>query len=133
MVEPERQRQLHQYRRAGGFLCDSHSRRGLGSRRIGYAFDRLLLYATGGAAFAGITVHDASPAVGMFDDHSITRTGWTVGAGVDYAFTDNLIGRVEYRYADFGSFGYTSNVFPGFNENHEISENVVRGGLAWKF
>ncbi len=28
---------------------------------------------------------------------------YTVGAGVDYAFTNNIFGRVEYRYTDFGS------------------------------
>jgi outer membrane immunogenic protein len=100
--------------------------------RIGYAVDRVLFYATGGVAFAGVTEHDVAPGAGLFEDHSTTRVGWTVGAGVDYAFTNNLIGRVEYRYADFGTFSYTSNLF-GTNESHKITENVVRAGLAWKF
>jgi opacity protein-like surface antigen len=41
--------------------------------------------------------------------------------------------RIEYRYADFGSFRYVSTVFPGFAENHRITENAVRLGLAYKF
>jgi len=101
--------------------------------RIGYAFDRVLLYATGGAAFAHINEHDQIGATGAATDHATTRTGWTVGGGIDYAFTNNLIGRVEYRYADFGHFSYDPIVFPAFREDHRFTENAVRVGLAWKF
>jgi outer membrane immunogenic protein len=101
--------------------------------RIGYAFDRVLLYATGGVAFANIDQQDVVGATGVFTDNSTTRTGWTVGGGLDYAFTNNLIGRVEYRYADFGTFSYVPAVFPAFTENHKFTENAVRLGLAWKF
>ena len=102
--------------------------------RIGYAFDRVLLYATGGVAFANINEHDQLGAnAAIVDNHSATRSGWTAGAGVDFAFTNNLIGRVEYRYADFGRFNYNSLIFPLFNENHRFTESAVRLGLAWKF
>jgi outer membrane immunogenic protein len=102
--------------------------------RIGYAMNNALFYATGGVAFASITEHDVSVSGGRgaFDTSS-SRTGWTAGAGIDYAFTRNWIGRVEYRYADFGNFSYTSPAFPAFVETHKITENVVRGGIAYKF
>jgi outer membrane immunogenic protein len=101
--------------------------------RVGYAWDRVLLYVTGGIAFAHINEHDVVGTTGAFTDNAFTRTGWTVGAGFDYAFTNNLIGRVEYRYADFGTFNYTAAVFPAFVENHKYTESVVRVGLAYKF
>jgi outer membrane immunogenic protein len=99
--------------------------------RVGYAWDRVLFYATGGVAFARIDTDFFSP---RFGDAAITtlRTGWTVGAGVEYAFTNNLIGRLEYRYADFGHFS-DSPFVGGFVENHRVTENVVRVGLAWKW
>jgi len=101
--------------------------------RIGYAFGPVLPYLTGGLAFANVNEHDAVGGTALASDNSSTRTGWTLGAGFDYAFTPNWIGRVEYRYADFGTFSYTPSVFPGYTENHKITENVVRFGLAYKF
>lgn len=100
--------------------------------RIGHAFDHALLYATGGVAFADIDEHDAS-GIGIFNDNSTMRTGWTAGAGLDYAFNQNWIGRAEYRYSDFGTFSYNPTVFVDFVENHKITENAVRAGIAYKF
>jgi len=101
--------------------------------RIGYAFDHVLFYVTGGVAFADINEHDQVGVTGTSTDNSTTRAGWTIGAGFDYAFTANWIGRIEYRYADFGTFSYVPVVFAAFTENHKITENVVRIGLAYKF
>ncbi len=65
--------------------------------RAGFAFDRALLYAAGGWTATNLEVNG-----GGFDD-SDTLHGWTIGAGLDYAFTDNMFGRAEYRYNDYGS------------------------------
>ena len=56
--------------------------------RAGYAFDRILIYGTGGAAFGNV---QASCAALPFS--SSTQTGWTAGAGVEFAFTPNLTGK----------------------------------------
>ena len=102
--------------------------------RLGYAFNRTLLYATGGAAWANITEHDVSPSGGgIFNNTSSTLPGWTVGGGLEYAFLYNLIGRVEYRYSDFGTFSYAPPIFAPFVENHRITENQVLVGLSYKF
>ena len=101
--------------------------------RIGYAFDRTLFYATGGAAWAHISEQDNIPATGLSAVDSTTRLGWTAGGGLEYAFLDCLIGRVEYRYSDFGTFSYSAPIFAGFTENHRITENAVRVGLSYKF
>jgi outer membrane immunogenic protein len=102
--------------------------------RIGYLLEpRLIVYATGGAAFASIKEHDVIGATGAFTDNSATRTGWTLGAGLEYAFTDRWIGRFDYRYANFGTFSYNTVVFGPFTESHKTTENTFRWGLAYKF
>jgi outer membrane immunogenic protein len=73
--------------------------------RVGYAWDRWLLYAKGGVAWAS----DSYSVVGNFTGAPFDftgnglRTGWTVGAGVEKAIWDHWSVRLEYDYYDFGS------------------------------
>ena len=107
--------------------------------RVGYAFDRVLLYATGGVAFAGINGSISTPF--GYDSASTTRVGWTVGGGLEYAITNNWSVRAEYRYAQFGhSTVYANNSFvvPGLTAvgafgNRTINENRVQVGFSYKF
>ncbi|MDR7223920.1 porin family protein [Aminobacter aminovorans] len=100
---------------------------GAGRVKVGYAMDRLLPYVAGGIAFADVNVHavdDGYPISPIVGD---TMVGWTLGAGVEYAFTDNLIGRMEYRYTDFGDFDLSPIA------TAELKTHDVRFGLAYKF
>ncbi len=117
--------------------------------RLGYAFDRVLVYATGGVAFGGFntTVSTAYanalfyPAFFGSDSFSNTRVGWTVGGGLEYAITNNWSVRAEYRYTDFGpSNNVLANSFPGFNGDFlgatvhtNLIENRVQVGFSYKF
>jgi len=56
--------------------------------RFGVAFDRALIYATGGFAYGG--GDDNNGFNGFVNDNDDVRTGWVVGAGVEYAFTNNV-------------------------------------------
>ncbi|MBN9081596.1 MAG: hypothetical protein BGP04_11360 [Rhizobiales bacterium 62-17] len=98
--------------------------------RAGVAFDRALIYATGGVAFAGLRNELIAPPFSV--SASNTRTGWTIGAGVEYALTNNWSARVEYRYADFGrrndGFGF---LFA--NNNNRVQEHAVRVGVSYRF
>ncbi|RCS24911.1 porin family protein [Phyllobacterium salinisoli] len=97
--------------------------------RAGYAVDRFLPYIAGGFAF-GEVEHSANfDGLGLFEEKK-TRTGWTAGAGVDYAATDNLILRLEYRYTDLGDEDYT---FAGNDFNVDFKSHEVRLGVAYKF
>jgi outer membrane immunogenic protein len=101
--------------------------------RVGLAWDRVLLYGTGGAAFAGTEnrIFDASvPATDTEDD---TRVGWTVGAGLDFGITQNLSAGVEYRYTDYGEEDYTTALFPGQTFTSDLSYHAVRGRVSWRF
>lgn len=106
--------------------------------RAGVAWDRALLYATGGAAFAGVKT-TYTDFVGV-DSISRTRAGWTVGAGIEYAVTDNWSVRGEYRYADFGRYDdYLINSAPLFlagaaeGVHSHLTENRVQVGFSYKF
>jgi outer membrane immunogenic protein len=99
--------------------------------RLGFAVDRALFYATGGAAFASFNTNYLTALGG--DSLSSTRVGWTVGGGVEYAITNTWSLRAEYRYSDFGSF---TNFAPasGFGlVRHHETENRAQVGFSYKF
>lgn len=100
--------------------------------RLGYAWDRFLLYAKGGGAWER---DDYSATTGAFvSTASDTRTGWTAGGGGEYAFTDWLTGFVEYDFYDFGT--NTEN-FSGTNGTFGLrvkeTKSVAKAGLNIKF
>jgi opacity protein-like surface antigen len=72
--------------------------------RIGYAFDNVLLYARGGAALAGDKYEISGTFAGAaFDFRGLdNRVGWTVGGGVDWAFSQHWSAFLEYDYYQFG-------------------------------
>jgi outer membrane immunogenic protein len=103
--------------------------------RVGYAWDRFLLYVKGGGAWERDDYSwflNAAPANALVG--SETRGGWTVGIGGEYAFLDWLTGFIEYDYYDFGT---RSVEFSGstFNATFDIRErkSVVKAGLNFKF
>ena len=98
--------------------------------RLGYAVERFLPYVAGGVAF-GRLHGTAYNGAGVYQgEDSDTSVGWTVGVGLEYAFTDNFIGRAEYRYTDFGTFDGTVQ---GFSSETDLTTNDVRFGIAYKF
>ena len=147
--------------------------------RAGVAFDRLLVYGTGGLAYGegdsnnnfiitssgnsirapfyispaaaarGVSVNNGG---GIFDNGDDIRWGWTLGAGVEYAFTNNLTLKLEGLWVNLdrdnnfvgtgtGNAGVTNTGAPvrrtdaGFSFNNDDSSDffIVRGGLNWKF
>ena len=93
--------------------------------RAGYAWDRTLLFATAGVAF---TEASAETNIGGFNvSASQSLTGWTIGAGVEHAFTDNWLGRAEYRYYDFGDKDI------GVFNDVEVQNQTLTLGIAYKF
>lgn len=68
--------------------------------RLGFALDRVLLYGKGGAAFANDKYEINTISALRANE---TRWGWTVGAGIEYAFADSWSAKIEYNYLDFGT------------------------------
>ena len=102
--------------------------------RAGFAMDRMMIYGTGGLAAARIkNVYTLVP-YGISEAIEGTRYGWTAGAGVDYAVTDNVIAGFEYRYTRFNEFTNVSTVaFPGISGTQEPSSNSIKLTLSYKF
>jgi outer membrane immunogenic protein len=114
--------------------------------RIGYAFGRFLPYVTGGLAYGKLT-GNVSQVVGnaaFAAAGSSTQAGWTVGGGLEYAFTDSISVKVEYLYAQFqgmqrttvgiayGPNGATALAPVQFNTG-TINMNIARVGVNYKF
>ncbi|MET3559865.1 opacity protein-like surface antigen [Bartonella japonica] len=100
--------------------------------RVGLPVDRIMPYISGGIAYGQfqdilsvlITGEDAFSAT---SDTTKTMIGYTLGGGVDFAITDDVIMRAEYRYSDFGK--------KKFKDEIEIKHktNDFRAGIAYKF
>ncbi|TIV91851.1 MAG: porin family protein [Mesorhizobium sp.] len=67
------------------------------------------------------------------DSSSHTKAVWTLGAGVEYAFTQNWTTRVEYRYSDFGKFTDNPATDGTFLYPTDVTTQAVRVGFSYKF
>ncbi len=105
--------------------------------RIGYAWDRALLYVKGGGAWERDDYSVFDTPTGIVDATAReTRGGWTVGVGAEYAFWQNWSAFVEYDYYDFGKRANTftdgTGAVFGVADIKE-RKSVVKGGINWKF
>jgi outer membrane immunogenic protein len=105
--------------------------------RLGIVYDRALFYAIGGGAW-GQSSATVTPGIIRFPatltpiSHTADLAGWDVGGGLEYALTPHWVGRLEYRYYDFGSYNLTN--FGRYQPLRiETSANTVRIGLAYLF
>lgn len=105
--------------------------------RVGYAFDNVLVYATGGLAYAG-----GSGSRGGGDSDG--KIGYAAGGGVEYAFTPNWSAKIEGLYVsiDRGNnrgggavFNAATNtvVLAGGRSNDRQEIGLVRAGVNYRF
>jgi outer membrane immunogenic protein len=104
--------------------------------RIGFAWDRFLAYVKGGGAWE----RDEFWAYDSYEvdtwNASGTRSGWTVGIGAEFAFTNFLTGFVEYNYYDFGNKDHTF-VSALYGDTYVLgideTKSVIKAGLNLRF
>ena len=113
--------------------------------RLGHAWDRFLLYATGGVAWTNVTVGTNFTAVAgtvaMTASDSTTLSGATVGGGLEYAFSNKVSLGLEGRYTWYGSHTYNGgllnvvgNVFtPGQLKSITLTTAEVLGKVNVRF
>ena len=95
--------------------------------RIGYSFDRVMPYVTGGLAVGDIRAATPGLAGG-----TATNAGWTLGGGIEFALPGNWTAKAEYLRVDLGSFNCTGcSALPG--DNVSMQQNVIRAGVNYHF
>jgi outer membrane immunogenic protein len=103
--------------------------------RAGYAWDRVLFYATAGGAFGNVQ----TTFNGVSSTH--TQAGWTAGAGVEWAFANNWTAKLEYLYVNLGNGSVNCSTAACLAANGGTSipisagltENLLRVGVNYKF
>jgi outer membrane autotransporter protein len=108
--------------------------------RVGYAYERALFYAKGGAAWSDndydIVFNTTGERILTASD---TRTGWMGGAGVEYALTQNWSAKAEYTFMDFGTEEVlrtsASGLLAGATIDSESTNHVhaVKVGVNYRF
>lgn len=106
--------------------------------RVGFAaVDRIMPYVAGGIAYTQLqwvdylkaeTAGGDEIASAKTFDHSKTFIGFTIGGGVDFAMTDNVLLRAEYRYSDYGKKAFAKDA-----NKVAYRTNDFRVGVAYKF
>lgn len=114
--------------------------------RAGYAVENFMPYVMAGLAYTQTTASVSCPAgattgecvvLGPFassaDD---ARFGYSAGAGVEFAITENLSLKTEYLYSDYGT-GPMTIEFPDpvgeMTTDVAISSSTVRAGISLRF
>jgi outer membrane immunogenic protein len=108
--------------------------------RIGYAWDRVLVYGKGGGAWVG-----SSDSTVTIDGLPVTlstsnsNSGWTAGAGVEWAFRRNWSARIEYDFVGLNSRTFTlANSIGGLPAGDQFTSSnrniqLVNVGINYKF
>jgi outer membrane immunogenic protein len=122
-----------------GFSCSTKlDAYASGTGRIGYAWSSFLLYGKAGFAWGRDRAWGAS-ATGAVVEHTtrIGRSGYTLGAGIEYMFAPNWAAKLEYDYTQFDSRTVAAKTPAGtFIENIELSGrsfSTIKGGINYHF
>lgn len=104
--------------------------------RLGYAFDRTLVYGKVGGAWTR-DKWDGNDGIGGTLTATVNRTGWMLGAGVEQAFWDNWSAKLEYNYLMFGSktpaFTFTGGLGIVGTAEYKVNTHIVKAGLNYRF
>jgi len=115
------------------FICTTDVRAiGTFRGRVGMTvLDNVLLYATGGLAYADI---HATRNAGATDSDN-WRAGWTLGGGAEIMLMPHLSAKIEYLYANFPGTATTYLIIANGNPiaAEERDVQIVRAGLNWHF
>lgn len=103
--------------------------------RLGYAVDRWLVYGKGGVAWTR-DKWDITDGVGGFANGTFNRTGWLLGAGIEYAFWNNWSGKLEYNYLHFKSIDEVLTTGGGLTATPasvSLTTHLLKLGLNYHF
>jgi outer membrane immunogenic protein len=97
--------------------------------RLGVTYNNVLFYGTGGAGWGHGKLSVDVPGLTVSD--SQWHTGWTAGAGIEYAFQPNWSAKVEYLHYGFDSASYTFPV--GTFASGNVDVDTIKVGINYLF
>jgi outer membrane immunogenic protein len=100
--------------------------------RLGVAFDRFLLFGTAGWAVGNPSTAFALTGAAPFITTGGSSTGWTAGAGVEYAITNTILGRIEYRYTNLEGLGFMNAPTDSADAGTRAPISDFRVGIAYR-
>jgi outer membrane immunogenic protein len=109
---------------------------GMVTGRLGYAWDRVLVYAKGGAAFLDVenTVTDPILNPGFIATNKESVATWTVGGGLEYAFNWNWSLKAEYMFIGLDNYNACGAFGTTFCWNHDFEGiHTAKIGLNYRF
>jgi opacity protein-like surface antigen len=101
--------------------------------RFGVAFNRFLVFGTGGWAWGNPSQSYALLGSAPFASTIGNAFGWTAGAGVDYAFNRDVFARIEYRHSNLGAQGFADAATNSADTANRLPIRDMRVGIAYKF
>jgi outer membrane immunogenic protein len=101
--------------------------------RLGIAFDRFLVFGTGGWATGNPSTAFALTSAAPFITTGSKSSGWAAGGGVEYAITDTILGRIEYRYTHLQTSGFVNIPANIANGGTQAPISDFPAGFAYKF
>ncbi|MGL5167993.1 MAG: outer membrane protein [Afipia sp.] len=121
--------------------------------RLGWTFDRFMVYGTGGVAFGEVRTNvgfnclvagcaNSGTEIATSGSASNTHTGWVAGGGIEWAFASNWLVRAEYLHVDLGNVNGTVFLPPaacsggtvcGQSYSRDLTYDMGRVGLSYKF
>ena len=109
--------------------------------RAGVALNSALLFATGGYAYgrnmitgsgsATVTSSNGSASGALMLSDSQWMSGWTLGGGVEYAFSPNISSKLEYLHADLGKATFFKGTLTEMKIANKV--NILRAGMNYRF
>ena len=100
--------------------------------RLGVALDRFLVFGTGGWATGNPSTAFALTGAAPFVTTGGKSNGWTVGAGIEYAITNTILGRIEYRYTNLETSGFANDPTNSTDAGTRAPISDFRAGIAYK-
>lgn len=101
--------------------------------RLGYAWDRWLVYATGGLAYGRVEATCCAVIAGLTTDENKWRWGYTVGGGIEMMLMPNWSAKAEYLYVNLGDKTNYRVIGSNDGESVLVRSSIVRVGLNYHF
>jgi len=99
--------------------------------RVGFTWDRFLVYGTGGFGYGDLNINNAGKNKNNKNNGDFIF-GWTAGGGVEFAVTDNVLVKLEYLYYDLGD-EWSGKNRNGNKKDEQFNISTVKLGVAYKF